>query len=59
MEIIQYHSYKFDTKWATNIDSHEDDEKNNSHCYESYESGGAIDDGGMEENEIGYLNPKY
>ena len=31
MEIIQGHSYKFDTKSATNIDSHEDDEKNNSH----------------------------
>ena len=54
MEIIQGHSYKFDIKSATNIDSHEDDEKNNSHCYESYESGGAIDDGGMEENETGY-----
>ena len=55
MEIIQGHSYKFDTKSATNIDSHEDDEKNNSHdCYESYESDEATDDKGMEENETGY-----
>ena len=60
MEIIQGHSYKFDTKSATNIDSHEDDEKNNSHeCYESYESDEATNDEDVEENETGYENSKY